>query len=108
MSTQPQSLGPSAVLPSKAMEVMIRGKVVSARRHEAFHYTLVAIPSPDEWTGPQKVELRSKQKVGTRDEIVTVRARLGGFEGRPFKATDKETGEIRSARSVFHTLDVIE
>lgn len=98
----------ATVLPTRAMEVIVKGKLVSSRRHENRYFTQIITPAVDEFSQPQHVEVRSKAKVGDRDEMVTVRARLGGYLGRPYQATDKSTGEMRTARNTVLTLDVVE
>lgn len=98
----------STVLPVRAMEVLVKGKLVESRRVNDLVYSTIVAPAVDEFSSPSTVEVRSKKRFGEREEIVTVRCRLGGFRGRPFKATDKETGEMRTARTVVLTLDAIE
>lgn len=95
-------------LPVRPMEVLVKGKVTHTRRHEKKFYTTITIPAADEYSSPQLVEVRSSSRVGDVDELVSIRARLGGYAGRPFKATDRETGEIRTVRQVQHTVDLVE
>lgn len=98
----------NALLPTKAMEVIVKGKLVVTRKVDQRYYTQVVAPAPDEFSSPSTVEIRSKGKFGDRDEMVSVRCRLGGFLGRAYQATDKTTGEMRTARNVVLTLDAIE
>lgn len=104
MSTQSAAVA----LPVRPMEVVVKGKLVATRRHEQRVYSQIVTPASDEYSQPQTVEIRSRSKIGERDELVQVRCRLGGFLGRAFQATDKETGEIRTARNVVVTLDLVE
>lgn len=106
MSTPAQAV--AATIAPRALEVVVRGKVVASRRHEGKTYTLVVCPAANEYSSPQRLEIRSSQRFGEKDEVVNVKCRIGGYEGAPFKATDKDTGEIRQARRVVHTLDLIE
>lgn len=90
------------------MEVTIKGKIDATRRHEQTRYTRILTPAPDAYSRPQVVEIRSKQALGQRGDEVTVAAKLGGYTRKPFKTTDKETGEILFLTPVDMTLDAIE
>lgn len=93
---------------AKPMEVLVKGRVESSRRHNDARYTRIATPSPDPYSRPQIVELRSKSVIGQRGDEVAVTGKLGGYTGKPFKFTDKETGEIVQGQSVTMTLDLVE
>lgn len=99
MST-PQTIRP--------MQVMVRGRVDASRSHEGTRYTRITTPAPDAYSRPQVVEIRSKQQLGAKGEEVTVLATLGGFTRKPFKATDKSTGEISMVTPVDMTLDAVD
>ena len=90
------------------MQVAIRGKIVARRRHEKTHYTRIVTPAPDLYSRPQTVEVRSKQSLGQPDDEITVTAVLGGFTRKPFRSTDKETGETSMVTPVDLTLDAVE
>lgn len=90
------------------MQVLIRGRVESRRRFEKSTFTRIVAPAADPYSRPQVVEVRSKAAIGEPGEEITVPAMLGGYAGKPFKATDKETGEVRTAQMYIHTLDAIE
>ena len=92
MSAQPNNIQP---MPGKRfMEVTIKGKIEAARRHETKHYTR-----------PQVVEVRSNQRLGQQGDEVTVDCKLGGYTRKPFRSTDKDTGEISMVTPVDMTLD---
>ena len=93
---------------AKPMHVFIIGKVERVRRYEQFTYTTVICPAPDLYSKPQVLELRSKARFAEREEEVKVWGRLGGWQGKPYKVTDKETGEIRQLVPVTLFLDLIE
>lgn len=92
----------------KPMQVMVHGRVESVRLHEGTRYTRVMTPSADAYSRPQTVEIRSKQPLGPKGEEIKVVAALGGFTRKPFRATDKATGETMMVTPVDMTLDAIE
>ena len=98
---------PSASQPAP-MEVLIVGKVTRVRRYEGTFYTVIVCPAVDLYSRPQIVEIRSKSRFSDPDDTVRVTARLGGFEGRQYRVTDKDTGESRTLVPVNQTLDLVE
>ena len=90
------------------MQVVIRGRIDASRTHEKTRYTRIVTPAPDPYSRPQTVEIRSKGQLGSKGEEVTVLAQLGGFTRKPFRSTDKETGEVTMVTPVDLTLDAIE
>lgn len=90
------------------MQVVIRGRIDASRKHENTRYTRIVTPAPDPYSRPQTVEIRSKGQLGSKGEEVTVLAQLGGFTRKPFRSTDKETGEVTLVTPVDLTLDAIE
>lgn len=92
----------------KPMEVTISGRIEEVQRFEGIYATRIITPAPDEYSSPQNVKVRSKTRIGSRDELVTITARLGGYKRKPFKATDKESGEIVNVIPVDMTLDLVD
>ncbi len=90
------------------MQVTIKGKIDASRRHESKHYTRLITPSPDAYSRPQVVEIRSNQKLGQRDDEITVDCKLGGYTRKAYRATDKDTGETAMVTPVDLTLDALE
>lgn len=99
-----------APLPGKLnpMQVVVRGRIDASRSHEKTRYTRIVTPAPDPYSRPQTIEIRSKGQLGQRGEEVTVMAQLGGYTRKPFRSTDKETGETTMVIPVDLTLDAIE
>lgn len=93
---------------AKPMEVLVKGRIEAVRRHDQSRYTRVATPSPDPYSRPQIIEVRSKSLIGQKGDEVAITGKLGGYVGKPFKFTDKETGEIGTGQSVTMTLDLVE
>lgn len=89
-------------------QVHIIGKVVRTRRYQDFTYTTLICPAADEYSKPQVVELRSSRKFAEKDDVASVVAQLGGFEGRAYESRDKETGEISKVIPVTLYLDFVE
>lgn len=90
------------------LEVAIKGRIDAIRLHNGVRYTRITTPAADEYSRPQTIEVRSKAKLGEREEVVQVRAKLGGFARKPFKSTDQATGEITMVTPVDLTLDAVE
>lgn len=90
------------------MQVVIRGRIDAARRHDKTTYTRIVTPAPDPYSRPQTVEVRSRQRLGQTGDEITVQAQLGGYTRKPFRSTDKETGEVTMVTPVDLTLDAVE
>lgn len=90
------------------MQVLVKGRIDASRRHEQTRYTRIVTPAPDPYSRPQTVEVRSKAQLGQKGEEVSVLAQLGGYTRKPFRSTDKETGEVTSVTPVDLTLDAVE
>lgn len=100
----------AAPVPAKLnpMQVVVRGRIDASRSHEKTRYTRIITPAPDPYSRPQTIEVRSKAQLGQRGEEVTVLAQLGGYTRKPFRSTDKVTGETTMVTPVDLTLDAIE
>lgn len=90
------------------MQVTVKGRVDARHRHDKTTYTRVLTPAPDPYSRPQTVEIRSKGSLGQVGEEVVVQAVLGGYSRKPFRTTDKETGETVMVTPVDLTLDAVE
>lgn len=90
------------------MEAVIKGRIEASRVHDKVYYTRFVTPAPDAYSRPAMLEVRSKAQLGQRGEEITLRARLGGFAGKAFEVTDKDTGEVRRGVPVRMTLDAVE
>ena len=90
------------------MQVLVRGRIDAVRRHDKTTYTRIITPAPDPYSRPQTVEIRSKQRLGQPGDQVTQLGFLGGYARKPFRITDKETGETTTVILVEHIVDAIE
>jgi hypothetical protein len=90
------------------MHVFVKGKIDASRRHDQTRYTRVITPSPDAYSRPQLIEVRSKKQLGDKGDEISITCTLGGYTRKPFKVTDRDTGEISTVTPVDHTLDLIE
>lgn len=99
---------PSTASKAVPMQVLVRGRIEALRRFDKTRYTRVVTPAPDLYSRPQTVEIRSKQGIGQIGDEVTVTAVLGGYARKPFRTTDKETGETTMVFPVDLTLDAVE
>lgn len=91
-----------------AMRVFVRGRIEASRTWDGKRYTHVMTPAADEYSRPQLVEIRSKQRMGDKGDQVQVICTLGGFSRKPYKSVDKTTGEVTVVTPVDHTLDLVE
>lgn len=98
----------SAPVGTSPLRVFVRGKIEAQRSHEGFRFTRIITPAADEYSRPQTVEVRSKQRLGETGEEVSVGCQLGGYTRRPYRVTDKDTGESRMVTPVEHTLNAVE
>ena len=88
-------------------EVLIRGKIQRARRYESHFYTTLVMPSSDPFQRPSVVEVRSSARLGDNEEIVQVRCRVTGYNGKPYRWTDQDTGETRQVVPVHNVLEAL-
>lgn len=90
------------------MQVVVVGKIVSARKYQSTYYTVVVCPAADAYSHPAFLEVRSKNRMGDTDEEGKWVLRVGGYKGRQYKFTDKDTGEQRMGQEYNLTLDLVE
>ena len=90
------------------MQVLVRGRIDAVRRHDKTTYTRIITPAPDPYSRPQTVEVRSKQRFGPPGEEIDQLGILGGYARKPFRITDKETGETTMVNPIDMTLDAVE
>lgn len=90
------------------MQVLVRGRLEKSRTYEGKRYSQIITPAPDAYSRPQIVEVRSKARLGDVGEEISVTCVLGGFSRKPYKVTDKQTGEMVTVTPVDHTLDAID
>jgi len=102
------SVTPTTPTSLKPMQVFIKGKIEAKRKHESTWYTRLITPAADEYSRPQVVEIRSKQKLGDAGEETTAVCKLGGYSRKPFRVTDRDTGESTTVTPVDMTLDAVE
>lgn len=92
----------------KPNQSVLRGRVNTIRKSEEFFYTEVTLPAPDEYSPPATVEVRSKKRIGQSGETIECLVSCGGYRGKSFVYTDKETGERFSRRPVVNSYYAIE
>jgi hypothetical protein len=92
----------------QAMQVLVKGRIEKSRLYEGKRYSQIITPAPDAYSRPQIVEVRSKSRLGDVGDEVTVACVLGGFSRKPYRVTDKQTGEMVTVTPVDHTLDAID
>jgi len=92
----------------RPMVAFVVGKVTRVRKYEKFTYTTVICPAKDEYSKPSVVEIRSKSRFAETEEKVSVDCEIGGYEGKAYAITDRETGERKNLVPVNHFLDLVE
>lgn len=94
----------------KKGEALISGRIVSVRAINTQNgrqwLTLVKLPAPDEFTSPQTLEVRSKDKPGAPGEDLHCKVRLGGWP-RSYEAKDRDTGELTTVRTAEVRLEIV-
>lgn len=101
------ALKPGEKAQVKPLQTVIAGKITRIRRHEKFTYTTVICPAKDAYSRPSVVEIRSKARFGEMDEEIKVNAELGGYEGKSYSVTDRESGERKNLIPVNLFLDLL-
>lgn len=90
------------------MRVLIVGKVEHTRLYDGKRHTRIITPAADAYSRPQVVEVRSSAKLASVGEETEVFCRLGGYTRKPYRVTDKDTGETVMVTPVDMTLDAAE
>lgn len=93
---------------NRPMVVTVTGRIEEVQKYEGTYSTRLVTPAADQYSKPQIVKIRSKTRIGSREEIITVNCVLGGYTRKAFRATDKETGEQVSVTPVDMTLDLVD
>lgn len=97
MSAEPSAV--SIPFPSiKLGEAVLVGRLQRIRKIGDKYLHLLILPSNDNYTSPQTVEVTAESRLGEVESEIRVKVRLGGFR-RSYRATDKETGEIRTVQT---------
>jgi hypothetical protein len=112
MSSIPAPASFPSAAPSPAMkpgQVLVIGRLASCKRPAGSQWfiNLVTMPAPDAYSSPSTVEILSKNRLGDPEQDVRILCRLGGFK-RQYKATDRETGEIRTVQTSDNKLYAVE
>ncbi|MBP4045187.1 MULTISPECIES: hypothetical protein [Chromobacterium] len=92
----------------KPNQSLLRGRVNTIRKAEEFYFTEVTLPAPDEYSQPAVVEIRSRKRIGQAGDTVECLIGCGGYRGKSFVYTDKETGERFNRRPVVNSYVAIE
>lgn len=87
--------------------VRLLGRVQATRRHEKSWYISLVLPAPDAFAHPSTIEVRADSKLGEVGEDIDVLARIGGFNRKPYRWTDKDSGESRMVTPNNITLTAI-
>lgn len=91
----------------KPRQALIIGRVIRVKRNEGMIYTSVICPAEDQYSQPQVIELRSKDRIGNPEEDIKVVVKISGFQKRQ-QYVDQQTGERREWYKNNVYFDVIE
>lgn len=89
-------------------QALLAGRVNSVRKADDTVYTEVTLPAPDQYSQPAAVEIRSRKRLGQVGETIEVQVVCGGYRGKSFVYTDKDTGERFTRRPVVNSYVAIE
>lgn len=89
-------------------QALLAGRVNSVRKSDDTVYTEVTLPAPDQYSQPAAVEIRSRKRLGQVGETIEVQVICGGYRGKSFVYTDKDTGERFTRRPVVNSYVAIE
>jgi len=89
-------------------QALLAGRVNSVRKADDTVYTEVTLPAPDQYSQPAAVEIRSRKRLGQVGETIEVQVICGGYRGKSFVYTDKDTGERFTRRPVVNSYVAIE
>lgn len=104
------STSPAAEIKSQIRlnQALLAGRVNSVRKADDTVYTEVTLPAPDQYSQPAAVEIRSRKRLGQVGETIEVQVVCGGYRGKSFVYTDKDTGERFTRRPVVNSYVAIE
>lgn len=89
MSAEKSAAGPQV----KPNQALIVGRIQEVRKGQGEFYTVIKMPTVDEYSSSEPVEVSSKSRLGNPGEDVRVLVQLGGYI-RTAEVKDKETGEL--------------
>lgn len=89
------------------MIVHVSGRIESSSKYQDSFTTLVKTPSPDAYSHPATIEVRSKVRLGQIGDEISAVCRLSGVP-RKFNRTDKATGEITPVKTADMYLHAVE
>ena len=89
-------------------QLWVVGKCVRVRRYEKHFYTVIICPAKDEYSRPSIIEVRSNARFVDPDDKCSCLCEVGGYEGKSYQITDRETGERKSLTPVHMHATLIE
>lgn len=83
------------------------GRIEHVEKYQNNFHTLIKTPAEDAYSHPSTIPLRSKSRLGSVGDEISVNFRIGGVP-RTYQRKDKETGELIPARTADVYCTVIE
>lgn len=107
MSAVPNNVAPLSSAPF--LQMRFKGRIEASRLFDGKRYTRFVCPAPDAYSRPQVLEVRSSRaKLGEIGDEFTGTVVVGGFTRKPYRVTDRDTGEQVTLTPVDHVLDLVE
>ncbi len=98
---------PEQVTPLNTVAMaLITGRCIGVRKVNDIFLHLVTMPAPDAYSHPSTVEVAADTRLAEKDGDFKAKCRITGF-ARQYKATDKDTGEVRVVRTADIRLSAI-
>lgn len=107
MSATPGAPAQTSQASIKAGQVLLAGRITAVRKAGQSFIHLLVLPAPDAYSSPSTVEIIADKRLGDAAADARILCRVGGFR-RQYKATDKDTGEIRQVTTADNKLFGIE
>lgn len=85
----------------------VAGRIDGSRMSDGVTYTKMTLPAADEYSSPQRIEIRSKRSLGRQGETVQVGVRIGGWV-RKFDRKPDRDGVVDKGEDIRITLHAIE
>lgn len=89
-------------------EAVLQGRLSLVRKAGNVGFShLIILPAPDQYSSPATVEVIAKTRLGSPEDDIRVRVRIGGYR-RTYEQRDKDTGEITKVTTADNRLFAVE
>lgn len=88
-------------------QTIIKGRIENVRKAGTLFLHRLILPAADAYSAPACIEIRASRRLGDSGDDWSGVVQLGGYR-RSYRATDRETGEIRQIMTADNTLTAVE